>query len=103
MTESVLGSVGGAESHRETSQAPSCLPSWMDRVLPLSLLIHQWWAAGAAGAAASALAWEAAPGAQQGLLRRADGVSRSGEEVVEAASAYVETHSGQTTAHCSEY
>lgn len=40
--------------------------------------------------------------AHQALLRPADGGSGSGGEGVEAASAYVGTRSGQTTAHCSE-
>lgn len=101
--EFVLGSVGGAGSPLETSQAPSCQLSWMDRVLPLTLLTHQWWVAEAAVAAASAPAWEASPRAHQGLLSPADGVSRSGGAVVGAASACVGTHSGWTTAHCSEY
>ena len=100
---SVLGSAGGAGSHLETSQAPSCLLHWMNRGLPLSLQTHQWWVAEAAVAAASAPAWEATPRAHQGLLSPADGVSRSGGEEVGAASAYVGTHSGWTTAHCSEY
>lgn len=100
--ESVLGSVGDAGNHSETSQAPSCLLSWMDRVLLLSLLTHQWWEAEAAVAAASAPAWAATPRAHQGLLSPADGASRSGREVVGAASAYVGTHSGRTTAHCFE-
>lgn len=99
---SVLGSVGGAGNQLETSQAPSYLLSWMDRVLPPSLLTRPWWAAGAAVAAASARAWGAIPRAHQVLLSHADGASGSGGEVAGAASAYVGTHCGQTAAHHSE-
>lgn len=100
---SVLGSVGDTGSHLETSQAPSCLLRWMDRVLPPPLLTRrQWWVAGAAVAAASARAWEAAPGAHHVLLSCADGANGSGGEVAGAASASVGTHSGRTTGHRSE-
>lgn len=99
---SVPGSVGDAGSHLETGQVPSCLLSWMDRVLPPSLLTRQWWGAGAAVAAASARAWEATPRAHQVPLSHADGASGSGGEVAGAASASEGTRFGQTTAHRSE-
>lgn len=92
---SVLGSVVGAENHWETSQAPSHLPSWVDRMLPLPFLTHLQWVAGAAVAAASAQAWEATPlRAHQALLSPADGESRSGGVVAEGVSSFVGTHSG---------
>lgn len=100
---SVLGSVGGAGCHQETSQAPSYyLLRWVDRVLPPPLLTHLWWVAGEAVAAASAQALVVTLRAHQVLLSPADGGSRSGEGVEEAVSASAGKRSGQITAHCSE-
>lgn len=95
---SVLGNEGGAWT-LETSQSPSCLLSWVDKLLRPPLKPRLWWAGGAAAAVAAAFdqVWVAALRAHRVSLSPADGGRRCGVEVGEAVSSYAGTHSCQTT------